>query len=142
MFVLRSDRTVWCDVDDTLIGWGKAPQDRPVRVTIECGGFVDNHWVIEENVEALKLHKARGHKIIVWSQGGFDWAEAVVKALGLEELVDFVCSKPTWVYDDLQPAAWMPKAKFGKKDPSRQESDLEEEKFDWEEIWLERLKNA
>ena len=125
MVVIRSDKTVWCDVDDTLVGWGQPPEGRSKTLAIKCGEFVDTHWIIEENVEALKLHKSRGHKIIVWSMGGYEWAEAVVKALELDNIVDLVCSKPTWVIDDLEPRVWMPKAKFGNKDPCRQESDLE-----------------
>jgi len=44
---------------------------------------------------------ARGHAIVVWSGGGADWAEAVVKALKLEEFVDVVTAKPTYYIDDI-----------------------------------------
>ncbi len=111
MHVLKSDRIVFCDVDDTLVKW-ESNIDFDKKVSIECSGIIDHYEVIEENVTAIKKHKARGHKVVVWSQGGYDWAEAVVKALKIEQYVDLVCCKPTWCIDDLQPSSWMPKAQL------------------------------
>ena len=54
----------------------------------------------------MREFKARGHYVIVWSQGGWEWAEAVVKALGLEDLVDEVKTKPQWMVDDICPSIW------------------------------------
>ncbi len=127
MHILNSDKIVFCDVDDTLIGWSK-PEKGPDEfwVTTTCHGMVEHHWVIKENLEALKKHKGRGHLIVVWSQGGWEWAEAVVKALKIEHLVDLVCSKPEWIYDDLEASVWMPKAKhlgFNKVDEETLEDD-------------------
>lgn len=121
---------VFCDVDDTLVGWGK-PEfvDNGNFVQIECEGFKETHWILWENVEALKLHKTRGHKIVVWSAGGYKWAEAVVKALKLEDIVDLVCAKPMWVYDDLQPAEFMPKAKLAPKDGAKASQDFMRTEF-------------
>lgn len=115
MKVLRSDMIVFFDVDDTLIGWGKpepGPAEHWVQVQVpHWRGQTANHWIIKENVEAIKLHKSRGHIVVVWSAGGYEWAEAVVKALKMENYVDLVCSKPEWIYDDLEASVWMPKAK-------------------------------
>jgi hypothetical protein len=66
------------------------------------------------HIEQLRKHKMRGHTVIVWSAGGYDWAAAVVKTLGLENIVDLVISKPIWVYDDLPPNEFMPKSKWMK----------------------------
>lgn len=52
--------------------------------------------------------------MVVWSAGGWDWAEAVVKTLKLENFVDLVISKPTWTYDDLQPSEFIPKPQWMK----------------------------
>lgn len=116
MKVIKNDMIVFCDIDDTLVGWGN-PEfvDNGNFVEIECNGFKETHWILKENVEALKLHKTRGHAIVIWSAGGYDWAQAVVKALKLEEIVDLVCAKPQWLYDDLQPEEFMPRAKLADK---------------------------
>jgi hypothetical protein len=55
----------------------------------------------------MRQFKARGHYVVVWSQGGYAWAEAVCKTLGIESLVDEVKTKPKWCIDDLAPAVWM-----------------------------------
>lgn len=107
MITIKSDRIIYVDVDDTLIGWESVKGDDDY-VEIDCEGIVQRHKVLWENVRQLKKHKARGHAVVVWSQGGYKWAEAVVKALNLEPLVDAVMCKPTWVLDDLPPSAWMP----------------------------------
>lgn len=49
----------------------------------------------------------RGCYIIVWSQSGEAWADAVVKALGLEEYVNQTMPKPTSYGDDLPAEIWM-----------------------------------
>jgi len=94
------------DVDDTLIYWQHKPGRRSVSIP------VDNHDemfdVHEGHVEALKKHAARGHTILVWSAGGSDWAEAVIKALQLEEYVDIIMPKANWIYDDISPNEFLP----------------------------------
>lgn len=108
MNVIRDDKVAFFDVDDTLVHWSAALPSREIQIEFE--GKVYCHLVIQETIDALLKHKARGHKIIVWSQGGYKWAEAVVQALNLENTVDLVISKPSWIYDDLQASEWMPKA--------------------------------
>jgi hypothetical protein len=56
----------------------------------------------------MKKHKARGHKIVVWSAGGWEWAKSVVETLELTEIVDLVMSKPAWFYDDIPSSSFMP----------------------------------
>jgi phosphoserine phosphatase len=132
MIVIPCKQATFFDVDDTLVMWDATPEQLEERgvdftcpgslVTIdECGteGFAPEwkqrllpHRV---HIEQLKKHKQRGHTIIVWSAGGYDWAAAVVKALGLENYVDLVISKPSWFYDDLMPSEFMGK-RYYKKD--------------------------
>lgn len=125
MKVLKNTNTVWFDVDDTLVKWGSCPEEeRQYLIPITCpvGKVFDEEgnesespsWTEylrphRKHIEQLKRHKLRGHKVIVWSQGGGEWAEAVVKALQLEQYVDLVTSKPTWVYDDLPCQEYMGK---------------------------------
>ena len=82
-----------CDVDDTLIMWGD-PKGYPGKtVTINTNGFPEIGAVNEFALNHLKKMKRRNYSIIVWSAGGSDWAEAVVKALGIEEYVDLIMPK-------------------------------------------------
>ena len=64
------------------------------------------------------IHRSRDHTIVVWSAGGYKWAEAAVKALGLTKFVDVVMCKPSWIYDDLDPGGvFMPKTDVGCEGP-------------------------
>ena len=119
MIKIPGDRTVFCDVDDTLLMWNPSKEDLEARgISVHCPGSLctDEDGVISKtegfterllphrkHVEQLIKHKMRGHTIVVWSAGGVDWAEAAVKALFLTNIVDVVMSKPAWAYDDLQP---------------------------------------
>jgi len=109
--VIRSSRIVMIDVDDTLVIWDWKPFDPHGEnlISIEnpeakCAELVMPH---SRHIQLLRQFKARGHTVVVWSQGGFAWAESVVKALGIENLVDFVMDKPNWYIDDLPAEAFM-----------------------------------
>lgn len=101
---------VYYDVDDTLVSWRTYPKRG--RDSIE---FEDPHTkgsiflnAITPHIDALKSHKLRGHTVIVWSAGGADWAEEVVRKLNLSAYVDACMSKPNWFYDDLPASEFMP----------------------------------
>src|SRR3990167_10206542 len=66
-------------------------------------------YINETHVELLKRSKGRGRYIIVWSHAGYQWAEAVVKALQLERYVDVVMSKVEDYVDDLKCGKWITK---------------------------------
>ena len=105
MKVAPTDRTAYFDCDDTLILWSEEFDKREHnKVDIRCpyDGSWSAHRVHYRHVRFLKKLKARGYSIIVWSAAGTFWAEAVVKALNLEDHVDFVAAKPTKVIDDLK----------------------------------------
>lgn len=114
MIKIQDKPTVYFDVDDTLVMW--SPHDVPEELhddyLILNDGGKHNVTVYphRKHVEVIKQFKARGHNVVVWSQGGSDWAETVVKALGLEELIDLVVTKPNWFADDLPSTAFMPEA--------------------------------
>lgn len=131
MIVVPCKNAVFFDVDDTLVSWNASPEDLEARgVDFTCPGSmhdIDNDgnpvycppWKElllphRKHIEQLKKHKMRGHTVVVWSAGGYDWAAAVVKALGLESYVDLVISKPIWTYDDLQPSEFIPKPQWMK----------------------------
>lgn len=129
MIVLPCNQTVFCDVDDTLVMWSATQEQLDAHgVSITCPGsyaIIDGELVQSPSwtekllphfahIEQLKKHKARGHTIIVWSAGGWDWAKVAVQALGLEQYVDLVISKPTWSYDDKNPEDFIPKSQWMK----------------------------
>jgi len=106
MKTIKSELIAFFDVDDTLIMWSGS---------FDFVTIVDPHTGVRmevstnrNNITLLKEKASRGFKVIVWSQGGYAWAEAVVKALGLESQVDYVMSKPTTYVDDLTVNTWFP----------------------------------
>lgn len=100
MKVISGNKFVYFDVDDTLIDWNKRNTEKSLCFQDSSGGI----WQMEpkwEIVKRLKAHKKNGDTIVVWSQGGWDWAMEVVETLGIEQHVDVVLSKPHEYYDDI-----------------------------------------
>jgi|SRR5581483_1057602 len=128
MIVIPCKQSVFFDVDDTLVRWNpsQAEKDKygidftcpgglwmnPDGELVQSGSWTERLVPHHQHIEQLKAHKMRGHTVVVWSAGGWDWAEAVVRTLKLEQYVDLVISKPTWCYDDLQPNEFIPKPQF------------------------------
>ena len=111
MKTIKSHRSVFFDIDDTLIiwDWKNISPDGVglVDITDPMSGHTECVLPHERHIKLLKQFKARGHTVVVWSQGGWAWAENVVKALELQDLVDVVMSKPDWYVDDLPSTAFM-----------------------------------
>lgn len=107
-----NDDNIWCtDIDDTLLMWDIDKHTNPYVDFIEPHSGDNIRVAINENnIRLLKEKKSRGNTIILWSQGGYEYAEAVAKALNLVEYIDFVMNKPIGLIDDLEASAWMPKA--------------------------------
>lgn len=128
MKVVRNESNVFFDVDDTLVMW--EPVGEGPAITIPCPHSTDSYYMLsphEAHIKLLKNHKARGSHITVWSQSGYAWAEAVVKALGLEDYVDQVMTKPRAHIDDLPCTEWMgeriylsPDSNYGRSNAHRQ----------------------
>lgn len=105
MIVLKDRPTVFFDVDDTLVMWNfPAEKDKTDIITFTYEGRAERLKIHPEHIEAIKKYKIRGHNVVVWSQGGSDWAKAVIEACGLQEFVDIIVPKPAWFYDDLSGA--------------------------------------
>lgn len=106
MITISGNKFIYFDVDDTLIDWSKRNTEDSLVFQDESGGF----WSIEPKwniVRKLKKHKQDGDTIVVWSQGGWNWAREVIKILELEKYVDVVLSKPTTYYDDINCTEFM-----------------------------------
>jgi phosphoserine phosphatase len=110
MVVFESDNTVFFDCDDTLVMWNIPVGKEEQCITFDNYGFIERLLPHEKHISQLKRHAARGHRIVVWSAGGWEWAHSVVKALKLESWVDCVMSKPRWFYDDLTAEEFMPES--------------------------------
>jgi FMN phosphatase YigB (HAD superfamily) len=104
---MPSGPTAYFDVDDTLVT--TADEEGPNTFWISVPGKTHRGLfrAIQSHIDAMKAHKVRGHTVVVWSQGESDWAEAVVKTLGLEPYVDYILNKPHWYFDDLEPHEFM-----------------------------------
>ncbi len=120
MRVIKSERIITVDIDDTMV------MHRKVKVGLEAwipGALVelgetiivpdritDTMIELEVNQNMIRLvkeEKHRGATIVVWSRGGYEWAADVVTALGLEDLVDTVMSKPLVYFDDKPVTEWL-----------------------------------
>jgi hypothetical protein len=98
------------DVDDTLIMWSIPSGYTGPLVETNYNGFKDVGIPNLHAVNHLKKMKARGYSVVVWSAGGSEWAEAAVKALGIEEYVDTISPKFDFHLDDVD----CPTDKIGK----------------------------
>lgn len=109
MVAFKNDQAVFFDCDDTLVLWNY-PADTPGSDLIWINNYGTSVPVMphKKHIEQLRAHRVRGHQIIVWSAGGWEWAQAVVTMLGLKDCVDAVMSKPAWFYDDLTSSEFMP----------------------------------
>jgi len=96
MIKISAKHFVYFDVDDTLIDWQKENTEYSVCFNSSIGivSLEPKYDVIHK----LKQHKKEGYAIVV----GADWAEHVVKTLGLCDYVDLVIGKPNIYYDDLK----------------------------------------
>src|ERR1700677_2822537 len=94
MKIINKESTVFFDVDDTLVMW-KEQKGPTAKITIVEPHYGDEVLLTPHSghIKILKDRKARGSFIVVWSAGGYAWAEAVVKALNLEEYVYLVMKK-------------------------------------------------
>jgi phosphoserine phosphatase len=106
MFRMPDGPCCYVDVDDTLIKWSVPTGDEPENelVTVVCRDIKQTFAINKYNLEYLEKLAVRGHLIIVWSAAGAVWAEAVVKAFGIEHLVIATMSKPTYYVDDIRDA--------------------------------------
>lgn len=92
------------DVDDTLIMWRIPEGYTGPLVETNLDGFKDKGIPNIHAINHLKKMKARGYAVIVWSAGGSEWADAVVRALELKSWVDVVSPKIDFHLDDVADA--------------------------------------
>lgn len=98
MYVNRNDQIVEVDVDGTLVLWNHPHPNTSIN-GVPCR-------IHTKHVEAIKQFHARGQYVIVWSDGGHEWASFVVHFLNLQTYVDEVRSKSKWHFDDKPQSEW------------------------------------
>lgn len=107
MKTIRNENIITFDVDDTLVMWGKSKHKRAKLITDPSSGLSYKLVPHRFHINLLIQHYGRGYTIIVWSAGGYAWAQEVVKELGIEKYVDLVMTKPCKYVDDLVCNEWM-----------------------------------
>ena len=116
MKVIDKHHVVFVDVDGTLVErfsnkfWRSSEEQEETRkkiITIACSDFSQECIPNKTLIDCIRREWQRGLSVIVWSQRGYDWAEAVVKALELNDIVEAVMSKPLRYYDDIDAKDFM-----------------------------------
>lgn len=105
-FVLENDHIACFDVDETLVLWNIPPGFE--GKTVECinYGYKEHLLPHDVHIKLLRQFKFRGHAVVIWSQGGYEWAVEVAKRLGIFDDANIIMAKPKWLIDDLPPDAW------------------------------------
>lgn len=109
MKTLEMNNPVYFDCDGTLIR-DALPNER-VCVTLIQHPYRGNAPVgkvkMNANINLLKDMNERGRTVVVWSQAGWLWADAVIRALELQNFVHYVLEKPIAYVDDLHASEFM-----------------------------------
>ena len=104
---IESHKVVMCDVDDTLVLWDKSEYSHIPSITVKYAGKTSEVIVNQKNVNLLIKLVKLGYTVIVWSATGYDWAETIVKAIGIEKEVTMCMSKPRYYIDDKDSKLWI-----------------------------------
>lgn len=111
MKILKSEYIAAFDVDCTIIKpyseCSQEEKDKFPSLLIVTAWGEDRFVELTHITDRIKRHHMQGHHVRIWSAGGVDWAETVVKALHLESYIDEVQTKVRWYYDDLDANEWM-----------------------------------
>lgn len=121
MNIIYNERMIMCDIDDTLVMHDNSniyevsrygPYNMIVAlsdITVVCP-YSNEKVRLTANRPMIKLvqeEAKRGAHIVFWSRGGYQWATAVVKALGLDNISCTVMSKPLVYFDDVPVEEWL-----------------------------------
>lgn len=104
MKTISNPHVTFIDIDDTLVYWEKTG-DKPA-VTVETPWICERLEVNQKMINNIDQLHVRGFYIVLWSQSGHEWCEAVAKALKIEDKINMCMTKPGFFYDDLPIEAW------------------------------------
>lgn len=106
--VIANENIKVCDIDDTLIITKTGLlEHRHVDVLDPVNGTMLTFRVHEPNVRLIKEELQRGAHVLVWSRGGWNWANNVISALGIDSKNITVLSKPLVYFDDKDVQHWL-----------------------------------
>lgn len=103
MLKICSNEVIAFDVDDTLIVEDNAKYTH----SFKHNGQQYNVRVNSKLIIKLKELFNNKKTIVVWSQQGADWADDVVRGIGIENFVHYTMTKISDCYDDLPTRDWM-----------------------------------
>ena len=98
------------DVDGTLIVLYDPTVDANCYIDIPDPIYPGKIIRLRKNNAMIRLmleEKHRGSYILVWSRGGYEWAETVIRALDLYDVVDIIMDKPLAYFDDMEVSRWL-----------------------------------
>lgn len=107
MMVIKSDKMLYVDIDDTLAMWDLSEHISIPLMTIKCFDKTTYLSPNQKNINTLKKFHKMGYTIILWSHTGAEWAEAIAKELMIEEYVTACMTKPRYYMDDKDCSTWM-----------------------------------
>lgn len=105
-FILKNDNVTCVDVDDTLLLMNYPPEYDHLAIDFTNNGRTERVLPHHKHIKCIKQLKLRGHAVVIWSAGGWDWSNAVAIELGLDDDADIIMCKPKWLIDDLPPNEW------------------------------------
>lgn len=100
MKVVKNEMTFFVDIDETLVCWLEPYDPNGFEIIDPNDGMPNKVLPHHPHIKILKNKKTRGAHVVVWSAGGYAWAEAVINALGLAQYVDQIMTKPSAYMDD------------------------------------------
>ena len=106
MILIKNENIRPFDIDGTLI----VPYSKNLPVARIYDAVTKGTIKVSINesmVRMLREEHHRGGYIVVWSRGGHEWAANVIRALGLEQYVHLVMSKPVVYFDDIPVKKWL-----------------------------------
>lgn len=110
MIITKNENVCPFDVDNTLVlPFNLDKKDSEVvfvRDPLTPGRKILMH-AHRPMIRLLKEEFSKGSHVIVWSRGGWQWAEAVVEALNLQNYVHEIKTKPMVYFDDLDVGQWL-----------------------------------
>ncbi len=106
MQVITNEIIIPTDVDGTLIIYDDEGTPGPGKIELDFFGIKKYVYPHTKHIELVKAFHQRGFRIEVHSGNGWQWAEQVVRVLGLENYVAEVKTKSFKYIDDKDVEDW------------------------------------